>query len=385
MSRPIVLVHFSGAHGEETDILHGVRSYADNHQLDWDINSAVELQRAWNLERLQRLSPNDVIIGRKITTKGAEYQPFDEMKKRGVKWVDWAADGAHSPADASVSFDAASIGRAAAEHLRQAGAQTFAIQGPPDPRMPQRRARHHAFRDAVESFGVPCQLLWERFTSIQEHRDELKEFIKTHPHPIGFFFYHDILADRFMNILSEEGIEVPKEAMVIGGSSSAVSALLQHPITSVRLPFIALGRAMAKQAHLLLSGARPEQILIPAAGVIVRSTTVAQNSHHDPVIKRIQSLVRQNKKPIPTVSELSDRYKMHRNILAQHFQKAFRQSPKQWLMEHAMQRASDMLAETEDSIDYVAQQCGFAHRSNFSQRFQTRFGISPAAYRDQFR
>ena len=40
---------------------------------------------------------------------------------------------------------------------------------------------------------------------------------------------------------------------------------------------------------------------------------------------------------------------------------------------------------TERSISVIAYDCGFRDASSFGKLFRSRFGVSPSAWRDQFR
>ena len=56
-------------------------------------------------------------------------------------------------------------------------------------------------------------------------------------------------------------------------------------------------------------------------------------------------------------------------------------TPKTWLIEARLQRASRLLASQDESVEEVAYHCGFHCPFHFSRSFKRRFGISPNRYR----
>ena len=56
-------------------------------------------------------------------------------------------------------------------------------------------------------------------------------------------------------------------------------------------------------------------------------------------------------------------------------------TPKAWLIEARLQRASRMLAYPETTVEEIAEHCGFNCPFHFSRSFKRRFGLPPASYR----
>ncbi|MGB1874608.1 MAG: helix-turn-helix domain-containing protein [Akkermansiaceae bacterium] len=56
-------------------------------------------------------------------------------------------------------------------------------------------------------------------------------------------------------------------------------------------------------------------------------------------------------------------------------------SPKNWLIEARLQRASRMLAYPEKTVEDIAGLCGYQCPFHFSRSFKRRFGLPPASYR----
>ncbi|MFC1462911.1 substrate-binding domain-containing protein [Verrucomicrobiota bacterium] len=354
--------------------------YATNLNLDWNVVPSPDRDIQSDIQRLQNARPPAVLIGR-ADPKGM----IRHARSRGVKWVQWAYEGQVSQGDAAIMFDCASIGQAAADYLQRAGARSFAVQGPmPHPTATQRTLRHQAFMQAVESLGGSCQVLFQDRGSPVQWQDELRAFCNTMPHQIGFFLYHDDMAEHMIGMLREIGVDVPNEAMVVGCGNVSLAQSSQLSISSVNFPYYSMGVAGAAQAHRLLSGTTPDPVQIPAMGVVERGSTVA-HAHGDRVVNSALWHAIRKDRPIPSVSALAQSCDVDRRVLHAHFQRWLRTTPKTWLMERAMHRACRLLAETDLSLTKIAHQCGIAYGTHLSAQFKKRFGMAPTSYRAQVR
>jgi AraC-like DNA-binding protein len=65
------------------------------------------------------------------------------------------------------------------------------------------------------------------------------------------------------------------------------------------------------------------------------------------------------------------------------FREAMGQTPARYVQDRRVARASELLVCTDQSIDEVAQRCGFANRYYFSRVFSERVGRPPVRYRNE--
>lgn len=83
----------------------------------------------------------------------------------------------------------------------------------------------------------------------------------------------------------------------------------------------------------------------------------------------------------PTLDEIANSIDMSRY----HFIRLFKQStgltPYQYLTQRRLERAQDLLANTNLTIAEIAKQIGFATHSHFTKVFRQHFSLSPKAYR----
>lgn len=84
-----------------------------------------------------------------------------------------------------------------------------------------------------------------------------------------------------------------------------------------------------------------------------------------------------------TVESLGEAAAMSRSSFAKHFAEAFGLSPMTFLHRLRMERAAEMLAADESSIDAIAIKVGFSSRSHFSRAFKKHTGVSPNEFRER--
>lgn len=56
-------------------------------------------------------------------------------------------------------------------------------------------------------------------------------------------------------------------------------------------------------------------------------------------------------------------------------------APQKYLLNKRLEQAAELLVSTEQSIDHIANSCGFCERSYLSRMFKREYGISPVAFR----
>jgi AraC family transcriptional regulator len=83
---------------------------------------------------------------------------------------------------------------------------------------------------------------------------------------------------------------------------------------------------------------------------------------------------------IPVV-ELADACAMSESHFSREFHKSVGMPPHQYLMKLRIERARELLMESEARIIDVALELGFTNASHFARAFARRYGVAPAAFR----
>jgi AraC family transcriptional activator FtrA len=85
------------------------------------------------------------------------------------------------------------------------------------------------------------------------------------------------------------------------------------------------------------------------------------------------------------VEALAKRAAMSERHFLRRFAEATGTTPKAWLLHERVTRAQELIESTDDSLDRVAERCGFASLETFRLAFRRRVGIAPSKYRRRFR
>ncbi|MFD7663237.1 GlxA family transcriptional regulator [Streptomyces sp. NPDC059788] len=86
-----------------------------------------------------------------------------------------------------------------------------------------------------------------------------------------------------------------------------------------------------------------------------------------------------------TLRELASCEAMSVRTFTRRFREEAGVSPLQWLTQQRVERARQLLEETELTVDRIATDAGFGTAASLRQHFQAALGVSPSAYRSTFR
>lgn len=86
-----------------------------------------------------------------------------------------------------------------------------------------------------------------------------------------------------------------------------------------------------------------------------------------------------------SLAELAARESMSVRTFTRRFRDEVGSSPGQWLAQQRIERARQLLEETDLSIDRVADDAGFGTAASLRLHLQAAIGVSPSAYRATFR
>lgn len=105
----------------------------------------------------------------------------------------------------------------------------------------------------------------------------------------------------------------------------------------------------------------------------------------DSRLSQVLDWVAQHLEQEHSIEALAQRAVMSRRNFTRHFRQTTGTSLKQWLLSQRIAHAQRMLESGDASIEVVAQGAGFGTAFSLRQHFRAALGISPSAYRKQFR
>ncbi|MEV0528013.1 helix-turn-helix domain-containing protein [Streptomyces sp. NPDC050439] len=86
-----------------------------------------------------------------------------------------------------------------------------------------------------------------------------------------------------------------------------------------------------------------------------------------------------------TLAEMAEQESMSVRTFSRRFREETGLTPMQWLTQRRVDRARELLEETDRTVDRIATEAGFGTGASLRQHFQAGVGVSPGAYRVTFR
>ncbi len=81
------------------------------------------------------------------------------------------------------------------------------------------------------------------------------------------------------------------------------------------------------------------------------------------------------------MSDIADQVAVSRGYLYQIFNETLGVSPKEYLTNFSITRATELLTLSDQPVEDVAESCGFRNPAAFSAIFKRRMGVTPTKYR----
>ena len=291
----------------------------------------------------------------------------------------------------SLDVDDWAVGKEAADAFSSAGLRSLACLGNGTP---YSRQRIEGFQQAIKEDGIPLYIFNEsgfddaRYSeSFQPPSREFEEWLKELPKPCGVFAVHDPLGRFLCGTCSALGIEIPHEVAVIGANDDPLVCNLTYPtLSSVSIPWDALGERLGRAMEELLKN---PQIDYPAVRISPTGVSLRHSANYlaieDPTLRRAMSYLTERMQEAITVGSLCYDLRIARRTLERRFREYFKYTPWDMLCRLRVNRAKQLLAETNHSVALVSELCGFNDAERMTVVFNRILGQSPSSFRKSIR
>src|SRR6266545_727872 len=282
-----------------------------------------------------------------------------------------------------VGVDNAAVTRLAVQHLRQRGLLHFAFCG-------LRRGEHvhmdqrcddfeRLVRAAGHSCDVfrPCTATWER------EQEQLVAWLRGLPRPVGIMTCNDDRGQQLLDACRRGGIAVPDEAAVIGVDNDALLCnLATPPLTSIDVAPQRVGFEAAALLDRLMVGDKPPLggIVLDLCRVVTRQSTDVL-AIDDPELVKAVRFVRARACDGINVEDVLAEVCLSRSVLERRFKQVLGRTPKAEILAVQIERARQLLTETDLPLEAVAQRSGFHSEKYFGDVFYRKMGVRAGAYR----
>ena len=376
--RVAVLVDTSTTWGR--NILAGVIAYTRAHGR-WQIfvearglEEHLELPRGWH---------GDGVIARVGSSQMAK-----ELRAKRIPVVNVSGiqlSGLNFP---RVSTDLVESARLAASHFLERGFRHFAyfsLVG-----LSYVAAHQEAFVEAVKSgggdfasFAVKPQAGAEPDWRLDLVK--LGEWVKGLPKPVAILCWNASGAREVVFACQEADLQVPEEVAVLSQADDDVLCeAAQIPISGVKVAADTIGFQAAKLLENLIRGGQPpkQPLFIAPTSVVSRQSTDTL-AVRDPALVKALSFIRQQATLPVRVNEVARHAGVSRRALERRFLEVLHRSPAEELRRFQIDRARQLLVETNLPMPAVAEKAGFGSQAYLAAVFRKHFKQTPIQYRKE--
>jgi LacI family transcriptional regulator len=279
-------------------------------------------------------------------------------------------------------------GALAAEHFLERNFRKFAFVFFDNGTLEKERCA--GFEKALKKSAKPYQLQkWKnpirtKTRSYREVRDWLVEQLKSAPKPLAVMAQNDDSAILILYACIDAGISVPEEVAVIGADNNPlICDFAPIPLSSVDCDLHTLGYNAGKLLNNLIHGKKSpaKPLLSPPKGVVLRRSTDIPAIENPIIAKAVRFIWDHYTEPInvETIIKLTG---MSRSLIYHEFDIAIGSSIAKEITRCRINKAKDLLARSDLSVNEIFPLCGFAGVVSFCRAFQRETGMNALAYRN---
>jgi LacI family transcriptional regulator len=202
------------------------------------------------------------------------------------------------------------------------------------------------------------------------------------PSKTGFLGASDTQARQLITLALNLGINVPGTTAIIGIDNDDIENQLSPvPISTVTIDPHVLGERAFKALLTLNNSTYMEVQLIEPGAVINRLSAYLDISDDPLVTNALKYIYRHYHRPIKAEQVIAE-CQTSRNTLESHFKKALGKTIHQALHDIRMEKAKDLLINSNKSIEDVALHCGLSSAQYLYYLFRKEEGVTPKQFRE---
>jgi len=283
------------------------------------------------------------------------------------------------------------VGRLGAEHLVARGFRNFGFVQYPHFWSSDRRT---GFEQVVAASGHQVAIYDLPFPSDatggpdiwEQQQRALVEWIRGLPKPVGVMTSTDLMGQQFLEACQRAGVIVPEQVAVIGADNDElICNLCFPPLSSVIINDAQRGYQAAAVLDQMMNGHPPprQPVYIEPSGVMSRASTDIL-AIDDPMLAAAVRLIRDHACDPIGAEQVVAAVPVSRRVLERRFQKVMGRSINDELVRVRLNRAIELLCETELELKAIAHKAGFGSASYMGAVFRQKLAATPGSYRARF-
>ena len=238
------------------------------------------------------------------------------------------------------------------------------------------RLRLEGFRRHAAKSGIPVHECNATVTP-------LEKWILGLPKPIGVLGCNDDWAHRILKAARQQGIKVPDQLAVLGVDNDELfNALVTPSLSSVALPTEQIGYEAAAQLDKLMSGEKLDSkpAMLPPVRIVSRASTDVLSIEDEDIVLAVRFIREHAAEPLQ-VDDVLEHVPLSRRSLERRFQQLVRHSITDEIRQAHINRAKELLANTDLAMSQVATASGFTTATRLGIVFHKEVGESPTEFR----
>jgi LacI family transcriptional regulator len=291
-----------------------------------------------------------------------------------------------------VLTDNVAASRLGFEHLKERGFRHFAFCGFNGADYSDER--REGFVELVTKAGLRCHVYTEAQVSLKNDTakyegsglndgTQVMSWIQKLPKPAGVMACNDMRGQQVLDACRAIRVVVPEEVAVIGvDNDEVVCSLSDPPLSSVQPNTERIGYEAAVFLARMMAGERiaSREVFIEPSGIVTRRSTevLAIEDRH---IAKAAWFIREHACAGIDVSDVLRAVPLSRSTLERRFAGVLGHSPKHEILRVRLNRAKQLLSESDFTLDEIAEKIGLAHTEYLGRIFKKKFGLTPARFR----
>jgi len=288
------------------------------------------------------------------------------------------------------------------EHFRERGFRHFAFSGFNGADYSD--ARREAFVRLVEKQKIHCHIYhnaWElglvrRYKTTcynldtvstgylgEKNRELTVQWLRQLPKPVGILTCNDIRGQQMLDACAVAGITVPDDVAVLGVNNDEMLCDLANPAMSSVVPNAKrIGYQAAALLDQMMWGKKisNEPVYVEPLGIQTRSSTDVL-AIEDRQLAVAARFIREHACKNISVVDAARAAALGERTLERRFLKMLGHTPKEEILRARLNRAKQLLSETDFSLATIGEMIGLEHTEYLSRIFKKKFGITPGQFR----
>lgn len=250
------------------------------------------------------------------------------------------------------------------------------------------------FRQTITSRGLPEPDLISIANDALEQRDtskaclqQLTEWIKAQSTPVGLYVFVYDVARYLAQICSQIGLRIPEDVGIVIQEDDQLNSTRMSPsLSAIAVDYWEQGYQAAAVLDRLMQGesVNPRNILIQPQRITVRESTDIFVCEDDLISQAMRYIAEHSRRTL-TADEVADAVDVSRRTLDRRFEQVMGTTVRNEMVRLRINQIEQSLTDSKLKMANIAELFGFGSSSQFTQFFKKYAGITPSAYRKQYR